>query len=391
MRLALWAAGACSWAATALAQPPLPEAWLEAQRDERGLACQAHDQVVRAERVLVACGAAGVWEVDISQTEPRLARSYDVGDAVGLLTETDGAVWVKVRAIEARPLLGPVPGTREPLAPLTPSTAPSAPPPAAPAAEPARTTPVAPPIVPKQAGRVIRSQPGQVLISLGAADGLMRSDRVELSVVGASDGEWDSEFAPDVLAVGVVTSLSPTSARVRLGFNEHVPEGARAVRTRSAVTAGVVAPPRAAGLWELELMARPFAALGELGGGLLLSGSFGYRFASNWRLRLLADPIAVADVDRHDAIGVANGMLLGSYDSHYLEMGLGLGAQTVNEAGFALEPGSGLNFSQLIRLGAYDGLNITLRTSVVLFHSEFDFGGWRSPAKSPFAAATGCS
>jgi hypothetical protein len=38
-------------------------------------------------------------------------------------------------------------------------------------------------------------------------------------------------------------------------------------------------------------------------------------------------------------------------------------------------PGSGLSVAQLIRLGAQDGLNISARTSIVLFHSQFDFGG----------------
>jgi len=49
--------------------------------------------------------------------------------------------------------------------------------------------------------------------------------------------------------------------------------------------------------------------------------------------------------------------------------------QTVNEPGSFLSPGSGLSVAQLIRLGARDGLNLSARTSIVLFHSQFQFGG----------------
>jgi hypothetical protein len=64
-------------------------------------------------------------------------------------------------------------------------------------------------------------------------------------------------------------------------------------------------------------------------------------------------------------------------------MGLGFGAQTVNESGFFLPPGSGVAAEQLIRLGAQDGLNISARTSIVLFHSEFEFGGMVASGQIP--------
>jgi hypothetical protein len=42
-----------------------------------------------------------------------------------------------------------------------------------------------------------------------------------------------------------------------------------------------------------------------------------------------------------------------------------------------------LTVVQLIRLGAQDGLNLTARTSVVLFHSEFGFGGMVASLQIP--------
>jgi hypothetical protein len=95
------------------------------------------------------------------------------------------------------------------------------------------------------------------------------------------------------------------------------------------------------------------------------------------------DPLALADVENQGGISAANGALMVSYDSQFFEMGLGLGAQTVNSVNFAVPPGSGLAVAQLLRLGPQDGLNLTARTSIVLFHSEFDFGGMVATAQFP--------
>jgi hypothetical protein len=64
-------------------------------------------------------------------------------------------------------------------------------------------------------------------------------------------------------------------------------------------------------------------------------------------------------------------------------MGLGLGGQTVNVVNFPLAPGSGLTVAQLLRLGPQDGLNLSVRTSIVLFHSQFDFGGMVATVQFP--------
>jgi hypothetical protein len=87
------------------------------------------------------------------------------------------------------------------------------------------------------------------------------------------------------------------------------------------------------------------------------------------------DPVGIADVKDRSSMTVANGAVAVGYDSHFLEMGIGLGAQTVRVTAFDLTVGTGLTVAQVLRLGTRDGLNLHLRSSVVLFHSEFDFGG----------------
>jgi len=326
----------------------------------------------------MACGAAGVWEFALAVT-PRFVRSYAfAGDAVGFVVESDGRLWVKLQVLEARPFPTTSAQGAAVFPDLTPRAAPPPPLPNAPAPAPSAPQPARP-----HGGRVVRTEPGEVVISLGTFDGLEPGDHIEFSLTSTADEEGEeAALSREVVAVGVVTNTSVHSARVRLGLNENVPEGAFANPTRAPASGSLSAPPRVSGLWELELFLRPFAALDELGGGALLSGSVGYRF-SHLHLQAVVDPLAFAAVQNKGDVAAANAALTASYDSHYFEIGLGLGVQTVNEAGFLLSPGSGLSVVQQIRLGARDGLNLSARTSVVLFHSQFQFGGMVASGQIP--------
>ena len=91
----------------------------------------------------------------------------------------------------------------------------------------------------------------------------------------------------------------------------------------------------------------------------------------------------MADAEITGGVSAVNASLLVSYDSRLFEMGLGLGGQTVNDTELLLPPGSGLAVAQLVRFGALDGLSLTARTSVVLFHSQFEFGGMVAKLQIP--------
>ena len=383
-------AGVLALVKTAQAETPLPSpsaAWLEAKVNEAGQHCEKHAEQRDAKRLLVACGPAGVWEIALDEATPRLVRSYGgfSGDVVGFFSEPDGRLWVKVQVLEARPFAaGGAPGAVRFPDSAFPAPAPATAPPALgiPAPPPPASAP-APAAASKRVGRVTRSVPGEIVVSLGSADGLGRGDHIELVLEhpeDAADGEV--ALSREVVAIGLVSNVSERSAKVRLGLNESVPVGALASPSASPLTGSLSAPPRAADLWTLELMARPFAALGELGGGVLLSGAFGRRFG-HLHLQAVVDPLGMGDVQDKRHVTAANAALVGSYDSQYFEMGLGFGGQTVNDADFLLPPGSGLAVLQLIRLGAQDGLNISARTNVVLFHSEFRFGGMVASGQIP--------
>ncbi|HEY0468579.1 MAG TPA: hypothetical protein VGC79_30500, partial [Polyangiaceae bacterium] len=235
----------------------------------------------------------------------------------------------------------------------------------------------------RKLGRVERVGSGEVVVSLGTSDSLQRGDHIEFQLEGTgSDDSEEAALTSDVVAVGVVTNVSSQSARVRLGLNENVPVGARANPAPVPATSSLVAPPRVSGLWELELALRPFAALQELGGGALLSGSVGYRLG-HLHLQAVLDPLAFAAVQTKGSVAAASAAAIASYDSHYFEMGLGLGVQTMNETSFSLEPGSGIAAVQVIRLGARDGFNVSARTNFALFHSEFQFGAMVAGTQIP--------
>lgn len=378
---------------TVKAQDALAPDWVAGKLNERGQHCDKRAEQRAGNRRLLACGAAGVWEVAIEESGPRLLRSYEFpGEVTGFFSEPDGRLWVKLQVQEARPFVSTTTPGLVAFPDATPPAALPEEPPTAATVLPA--APVNPPPSPQPSrsfGSVLSTRPGQAVISLGSVDGISRSDHIEFSVAratrasGDGDGDGDDddgELSRESVAVGVVTTVTEHNALVRLGLNEAVPTGARANPTRAQLTASLSTPPRVTKLWHVEFLARPFAALDELGGGVLLSGSVGYRFA-HLHLQALIDPLAIADVQGKRSVKAASGAAIASYDSQYFEMGLGFGGQTVNEAGFLLDPGSGYAVLQTVRLGALDGLSISARTNVVLFHSQFQFGGMVASGQIP--------
>jgi hypothetical protein len=81
-------------------------------------------------------------------------------------------------------------------------------------------------------------------------------------------------------------------------------------------------------------------------------------------------------------------LLSAAYDAHLFEVGLGLGAQSVNDPSFGLDHGSGTAVAQLLRLGARDGLHLDVQSLVTLFHSNFRFSSLRVRAQLPLGART---
>jgi hypothetical protein len=239
---------------------------------------------------------------------------------------------------------------------------------------------------PRRRGAVIESRAGHVVVGLGSDQGLRYGQRVELFRVASEMLGGVASPQRQRIAVGRVDALTPSTARVQLGLGEQVPVGAKAEITGDPVTASQLAPPRASGLWESAFLVRPFAVLDNLGAGLFLDSSLGYRTRDNLHLEVLLQPLAIGTADDGPTAAWA---LFGtaSYDTHLFSVGLGVGGQSVNSPEFGLEIGSGITVVQRARLGARDGLSLEAFTHVVLFHSEFEFSDVRITGQIPMGRA----
>jgi hypothetical protein len=184
------------------------------------------------------------------------------------------------------------------------------------------------------------------------------------------------------LAVGTVRAAASGRARVGLGMNENVPLGSVARPSQAPLTASTAAPDRAAGLWAFSGIVRPFVALGELGGGLLLDSFIGYRFEHGLHVQGVIEPLGFATANSSGVV-TASAFFFVGYDTRWFEVGTGLGIQTVNEPDYFEEKGTGLLVPQRLRLGALDGLQLELRSDVVLFRQRFEFGGMRGSLQVP--------
>ncbi len=369
------------------APAPSFDAWLPAQRDTLGRACNRRT-LVEGTRIVVACGAAGVW---IVEPQPdggfALLDTQDLGgDVIGLF-ERDGMVWAEIARLEARPVRIDAVSTRA--FPTEPSTPPTS------VERPVPSRPVAPPplaVVPRPVrtpeGKVTEASLGEVVIDLGSNQGLKHGDRIELSETTSEDVGGELASRRSVTAVGVVTAVAPGFARVQLGMNERAPVGATARFVTRDRTQSRVSPPRLSSLWEVAFRVRPFVTLDGLGGGALTQASVGYRFDAPVHVAAEAYPFGYANGKGTPAVVPVATFVSASYDHEVFEIGLGLGLETVNDTTFQVDAGTGTLIAQRLRLGARDGLNLDLRNDVVLFHSSFEFSGLVGSALIPVGSSS---
>ena len=373
------------------------DAFIAAQRDAFGRSCLVGQIVPRGSHRYVACGAAGLWVIDVTGGTPRLVEARDVGGEVTGFFLQGGYLWARVVKLEARPVIqyppaGATVGTAPPSGGTPPASRAPVPPPPTRAHYPPRTTPERPPPATRaralrSRGKVLEAGPGYVVIDLGQSDGVEHGEHVELFKSVQRDMAGHRTVQREKIAVGKVDSLGPATARVVLGINERVPEDAEAVLTDERLSSSRTAPPRVGDVWEYAFVARPFAVLENLGAGIFLDGSGGYRGDDALHIEGLLQPLALATADDG---GVSAWALFGtvSYDARLFEIGLGLGGQSVNEPEFGLELGSGITIVQRVRLGARDGLHLEAFTHVALFHSELEFSSARVTGQIPVGRGT---
>jgi hypothetical protein len=175
-----------------------------------------------------------------------------------------------------------------------------------------------------------------------------------------------------------VRLVSPSFSKVALGLNERIPEKARARVTIRRSTANPNFPPEVRDIWSVAFDARPFLALGSLGGGALVDFRAVRRFESPVSLALRISPFGFIATNENSVVTFAANLLV-SYDSRLFESGLGLGMSKVVDVESEFHEGPPTNYAasiaQYIRLGATDGIHVGLLTHFVLFDEQFQFGG----------------
>jgi hypothetical protein len=277
------------------------------------LGCQGRATLRTAGKLLVACGTAGVVQVDVSDpTSPQREGSMQVdGDATGLFVR-DGRVWVEISHVDARPV------------------------------------------------------------------------RIDAQT----------------------SSAAPTPTTERGAPPERETAVARAVERESP---SIMAPPRQANLWELSLETSAFVAIGALGAGVLGSASVAYRFDAPFVVRAEVAPFGIAgptSASNETSFGpVTSGQtpqnnqggrtittaaahLLAGIDTQFIEVAVGAGSATVNQnTGFfnGVPDTSAFSIAESARIGARDGLSLTLESSVIAANKQFNLGYFVSSLQIPLS------
>lgn len=323
--------------------------------------CQIVQTLRRGEQTIRACQDGRVILEERNERHVRIAPGI-----IDALLEHDGQVWVLTRQQIASPLhsLARTQGAEE--------AAPSAPHPR-----------------PELHGEVLESQRGRVIINLGTDDDLEVGTPIEFFEDHPVElGTEQSTTRRETIAVAPIRALSEGRAEILLGLSERVPKGAQARPTSKASTARQLLPPRLGSLTRTSFTLRPFLALGTLGAGTLSDANISYHFQGPWTVEALFEPLAVGLARDANLFAItATGIV--SYDTTAFQIGLGLGATTVNSDIFHLpatekpRPELATALSQKVRLGALDGLHIQVVNSFFLSSSAFRYGGTTAQVQVP--------
>jgi hypothetical protein len=154
------------------------------------------------------------------------------------------------------------------------------------------------------------------------------------------------------------------------------PEAAAAQDARPSL----LAPPRRTDITELAADARVFLPIGNLGFGALSSLSVTHRFDAPVAIHGELSPLGVAAA-KQGLIGTAAANAIVAFDVHLFEVGIGIGAATLNDPLGTAE--SSVSFPQYARLGARDGLSFGIRSNVVINRDKFELGSLSGDGEIP--------
>lgn len=327
--------------------------------------CSATARLEHAGRSYFACGEAGVW---VFSAEQLLEQRHSAGEARDLFLRGDD-VWVESVARQSSPL-SDLMLLAAPLQTTTVSAAPAA-------------------SVPSVArGSVLGSEGRFVTVSIGKAEGVRLGDRIEAYATASEGEDAGGGVREETVLIGKVVRVSEHQARVEVGFGELAARDTEVRKTSRQETADMVAPARMGRLLSFEGTLRPFLPVD--GGSFAVLGDLAVTYLAEgpWFARAELHPLGAILGTGKD--GVAFGALASAgYDQTYFGIGLGLGGMHTTRSAWdaEYEGVSRSNFelavTQTVRLGARDGLNLTLRNALRLSDGEWAFGWFDGHAQLP--------
>ncbi|HUT77838.1 MAG TPA: hypothetical protein VM285_09145 [Polyangia bacterium] len=344
------------------------------------------------ERLYVALGehGAAVLELGGDPAAPVLAKRFPVahGRVVGFL-EIDGAVWMRIESTAAVLLEGGVEGGDAVVVIPGPGTGGAM---AAQATGSKR----------KDLGRPVRiveihRDRGEVVLDVGARDGVEIGDRfVAYRELEGVEEKADAFAGQAEVADLEVRAVGPETALATLWRGDRV-RAADEVRPAEPDRSPSRAYPRHMDrVGELALTVRPLFNVGnEKGFGMLCDVALAW-WGRNWFIDLRMQPLGFGWTDDGNVLSTSL-LAEAGFDGRAFAIGLGAGAAVVNgDLGenlvndsvyeVASDAGSGVEakwadrtraafaLSQVVRLGARDGFNITLQ-NLLLYYDPPKGGG----------------
>lgn len=352
--------------------------------------CDAREASRDDETLYVACGAKGVYLYSLD--EPRNPKGIgfrQMDGTVDGLFQARNRVWAEILRTEARPVgeldaadvkRAPVPEQSEQMEAETERE------PEEETTEKGRADEGGGPSKKKETdearpeGRVVAVRKRSVVVDLGRSDGLERGDAVEIYRRERVELGGESADREITEVVGEVETTSENRSVIALGINESARADRFARPTDLPLTANVVAPPRPEGQSSLSFMARPLLPLDALGGGVVAEAAYQYNFEWPGTAEVRVDPMSLVVAEQRAVFPGALSASM-SYDTTIFRLGFGAGLYKLSDRTIgAAEPtdqNAAFDLTQIVRLGARDGLNFRLRNSFLVVNRQFQYGGTR--------------
>lgn len=236
-------------------------------------------------------------------------------------------------------------------------------------------------------------EPGVIEIAAGSRHDVRIGNRFTIyreTAVGAPDSAFKGE---ELVALAEVVAVREDSALAELSRNAIVSEKDVARLARQDQTETNIYPVRVAGVGEFGGTLRPIVNAGSPLGVGALAEAFGSFWGNGYFVNLMVQPLGLGWTDKGNIVSTS-ALLEGGYDARAFSVGLGVGISAINgdmdsmldsmfgaseATADAAEPQvvdkqethSAFTLSQWVRLGARDGLNLSLRNLLIL-HKDSD-------------------